>query len=82
MVSATAAARAGAGDVGDCCALALMAPHPASTAPSNHRAEWDTANSGQLDDQEVPRRDMATGDRGKLGAALGSDRKPRISAGL
>src|SRR3954468_1599647 len=43
FVSATAAARAGLGDSGDCCALALMALLPARTTPRIHRGEWDTA---------------------------------------
>src|SRR3954470_23612713 len=43
FVSATAAARAGLGESGDCCALALMVLHPARTMPRIHRGEWDTA---------------------------------------
>jgi hypothetical protein len=81
-VSATAAARAGVGESGDCCALALMALHPARTAPRNHRAEWDTATPTTGQREEVPRRDQAVRRRGKLGAVAGSDCKTRISLGL
>src|SRR6476619_335071 len=59
-----------------------MAPHPASTAPRNHRAEWDTAtpNTGSKGKSRGGTR--LEEPRGKLEAVLGSDCKGRISAGL
>src|SRR4029079_15871959 len=56
-----------------------MAPHPASTAPRNHRAEWDTATPNTLDQKESP----AEGhDSTSQGASWGPYRKVTVNGGF
>src|SRR6188508_2462364 len=56
-----------------------MAPHPASTAPRNHRAEWDTATPNTLDQKESP----AEGhDSTSQGASWRPDREVTVNGGF